>query len=122
MSRQDALEDSIEAKFLTNIRQEQNLSEYRKVHWEGSFAEYLDIVRDHPEVTRSAYQRLYDMIMSHGIEEVLENKDKVIRYKFFTQFAARQGDAIFGLDDLMPGPAQTNGQEPARVGVIIDNK
>src|SRR5580765_2037251 len=83
---------------LSTIRQQQNLNEYRKKHWEGSFDEYLDIVRDHPEVTRSAYQRLYDMIMAHGTEEVYENKEKVIRYKFFTEFAARHADAIYGLD------------------------
>src|SRR6059036_2524463 len=38
------------------------------------------------------------MILSHGVEEVYENKEKVTRYKFFTEFAARHGDAIFGLD------------------------
>ncbi len=83
---------------LSAIRQQLDISEYRKKHWEGSFEEYLDIVRDHPEVTRTAYQRLYDMIMSHGTEEVYEQKEKITRYKFFTDFAARHGDAIFGLD------------------------
>ena len=83
---------------LASLRQQLNLSEYRKTHWEGSFEEYLDIVREHPEVTRTAYQRLYDMILSHGTEEVYENKEKVTRYKFFTEFAARHGDAIYGLD------------------------
>src|SRR5207253_644917 len=66
--------------------------------WEGSFDEYLDIVREHPEVTRSAYQRLYDMILSHGTEEVFETKEKVIRYKFFADFAAQHGDGIYGLE------------------------
>src|ERR1051325_5962951 len=83
---------------LANLRQELNLSDYRKKHWEGSFDEYLDIVSEHPQVTRSAYQRLYDMILSHGTEEVYENKEKVTRFKFFTDFAARHGDAIYGLD------------------------
>jgi serine protein kinase len=83
---------------LANIRQEQNLSEYRKIHWEGSFAEYLDIVREHPEVTRTAYMRLYDMILSHGTDEVFEHKEKIIRFRFFTDYAVRHGDGIFGLD------------------------
>src|SRR5215467_4691762 len=83
---------------LSAIRHQLNLSDYRKKHWEGSFDEYLDIVRDHPEVTRTAYQRLYDMILSHGTEEVYENKEKITRYKFFTEFAAQHGDAIYGLD------------------------
>src|SRR5881227_2986850 len=83
---------------LNSIRQQLNLAEYRKKHWEGSFDEYLDIVREHPEVTRTAYQRLYDMIMSHGTEEGFEGKEKITRFKFFTDFAASQDDGIFGLD------------------------
>jgi serine protein kinase len=83
---------------LAALRPQLNLSDYRKKHWEGSFDEYLDIVRDRPEVTRSAYQRLYDMILSHGTEEVYENKEKITRYKFFTEFASQHGDAIYGLD------------------------
>jgi serine protein kinase len=83
---------------LQAMRQQLNLSDYRKKHWEGTFDEYLDIVRDHPEVTRSAYQRLYDMILSHGTEEVYEQKEKITRFRFFTDFAAQHGDAIYGLD------------------------
>src|SRR5688572_2199770 len=83
---------------LSTLRQKQNLGDYRKKHWEGSFEEYLDIVREQPQVTRSAYQRLYDMILSHGTDESFELKEKLTRYKFFNDFAAQQGDAIYGLD------------------------
>ena len=38
------------------------------------------------------------MILSHGTEEVYEQKEKVTRYKFFTEYAAHHGDAIYGLD------------------------
>src|SRR5437762_3400252 len=89
---------SIGKTLLGELRQNLNLQTYRKIHWEGSFDEYLDIVREHPEVTRNAYQRLYDMILSHGTEEAYENKEKVIRYKFFNEFATRFDDAIYGLD------------------------
>jgi serine protein kinase len=90
---------SISAKFiLDSIRQQLNLPEYHKIHWEGSFEEYLEIVLRHPDVTRTAYQRLFDMIISHGTEEVFENKEKIIRYKFFTEYAVRHGDGIYGID------------------------
>ena len=49
-------------------------------------------------MTRTAYQRLYDMILSHGTEEVYENKEKITRFKFFTEFAAKHGDGIYGID------------------------
>jgi serine protein kinase len=83
---------------IDTLRQQQNLTEYRKKHWEGTFAEYLDLVRADPKITRTAYQRLYDMILSHGVEEVQENKEKVQRFRFFTDFAAKHGDAIYGMD------------------------
>ncbi len=83
---------------LETVRDQLNLPEYQKIHWEGSFEEYLEIVYKHPEVTRTAYQRLYDMILSHGTEEVYEFKEKIVRYRFFTEYAARHGDAIYGLD------------------------
>ena len=83
---------------LQTVRQSLNLQDFKKKHWEGRFSEYLDIVYEHPEVTRNAFQRLYDMILSHGTTEVYEQKEKHIRYKFFTDFAAKHGDAIFGLD------------------------
>ena len=89
---------SVGKAILGTLRQQQNLGDYRKKHWEGAFEDYLDIVRDHPQVTRSAYQRLYDMILSHGTEDSYEQKEKVTRFKFFTDFAARHGDAIYGLD------------------------
>src|SRR6478752_5124257 len=89
---------SIGKSILSTLREQLNLPEYQKIHWEGSFEEYLDIVHRHPEVTRTAYQRLYDMILSHGVEESYEFKEKVTRYKFFTEYAASLADAIFGID------------------------
>src|SRR4051794_16615231 len=89
---------SIGKSILTSIRDQLNLPEYQKIHWEGSFEEYLDIVSQHPEVTRTAYERLYDMILSHGTDEVYEFKEKIVRYRFFTEYATRHADAIFGID------------------------
>lgn len=83
---------------LSELRTELNIGDYRKLHWEGTFEEYLNVVIEHPEVTRTAYQRLYDMILAHGTEEVYENKEKVMRFKFFTEYATKHGDAIYGLD------------------------
>ncbi len=76
----------------------QNYDEYRELHWEGSFEEYLDVVREDPSVCRTAYQRLYDMILSYGREEYIDNKKKIIRYHFFSDPVNNGKDAIFGLD------------------------
>ncbi|HVK13164.1 MAG TPA: serine protein kinase [Gemmataceae bacterium] len=83
---------------LSTLRSDVEINDYKKLHWEGSFEDYLNIVIERPEVTRTAYQRLYDMILSHGTEDSYENKEKVTLYKFFSDFATRQGDAIYGID------------------------
>ena len=71
---------------------------YRELHWEGSFEEYLQIVREKPQVTRNAYQRLYDMIISFGTEEYIDNKKKLVRYNFFKDELNVGQNAIYGLD------------------------
>ncbi len=62
-------------------QQEQHLS------WEGTFAEYFEMVTRNPKLARHAHARIYDMIISHGVEEV----DGHRRYRFFEQ-------ELFGLE------------------------
>jgi serine protein kinase len=76
----------------------QDFKLYRELHWEGGFDDYLTIVRQKPQVTRNAYQRLYDMIISYGTEEYIDNKKKLIRYNFFKDEQNGGTNAIFGLD------------------------
>ncbi len=83
---------------ISQIAGRQNRADYQKSHWQGTFAEYLDIVRRDPKVTRTAYQRMYDMILSHGTEEETVNKEKRVRYLFFDDPIGQGQDAIFGLD------------------------
>jgi serine protein kinase len=86
------------SELINLIGSRQNLDDYQKKHWSGSFAEYLDILQRDPRVTRTAYQRIYDMITSHGTDEVVVNKEKLIRYKFFEDPENDGQDAIFGLE------------------------
>src|SRR3954468_2378062 len=76
----------------------QNLKEYAELNWTGTFEDYLAIVRKNPSVTRSAFQRVYDMILSYGQEEYIDNKKRLIRYNFFKDEQHGGRDAIFGLD------------------------
>lgn len=82
---------------LQSISQRKNPDEYRQEHWEGSFAEYLDIVKHHPQVTRSAFQRLYDMVLSYGSYPIEGSKENLVRYSFFDDPDNGGRDAIFGL-------------------------
>jgi serine protein kinase len=81
-----------------SIAKLQNVEEYRHLHWEGSFDDYLEIVKKQPGIARSAFQRVYDMILSYGREEYIDSRKKLIRYPFFSDGAGNREDAVFGLD------------------------
>ena len=74
----------------------------RRETWEewfrvGTFEDYLQIIRRRPEVTRNAFQRIYDMIVSRGSEEYIDSKKKIVRHRFFSDNVAAK-DAVYGLD------------------------
>jgi len=80
------------------IAQLQDVEQYQVMNWEGSFSDYLDIVREDPNVARNAYQRLFDMIVSFGVDEYTEYKKRIVRYKFFDDPFDHGRDAVFGID------------------------
>jgi serine protein kinase len=86
------------SSLVDRIASMQDFKLYKELTWEGSFEDYLHIVRERPQVTRNAYQRLYDMIISYGTEEYIDNKKKLVRYNFFKDEQNRGANAIFGLD------------------------
>ena len=66
------------------VAQRQDLEQFRRKNWEGTFDAYLDIVRERPEVARNAFERVYDMIVSYGTTAYEEGRDKHVRYNFFS--------------------------------------
>ena len=65
-----------ESGMVAKIAAMQDYDLYRDLSWEGSFEAYLDVIRKHPQVTRNAFQRVYDMIIRYGTEEYTDNKKK----------------------------------------------
>ncbi|AVK87096.1 protein prkA [Lysinibacillus sp. B2A1] len=65
-----------------SYREEEN-----RLKWEGTFADYLSIIKERPEVAQTAHSRVYNMIKSAGVEE----RDGQKMYEFF-------GQEIFGLE------------------------
>ena len=57
--------------------------------WQGTFADYLDLVRENPTIAQSAHARIYQMIAAAGVEKE-ENGHNA--YRFFSQ-------ALFGLTE-----------------------
>ncbi len=86
------------SEIVSAVGQIQDLRTFKDQHWEGTFSEYLDLVREQPEATRSAFQRVYDMILSKGWYEYFDYKKRIIHYNFFDDVDGDGRDAIFGLD------------------------
>ncbi len=63
--------------------------------WKGTMLEYLDIVRDNPDVAKLAHKRLYDRINGDGVEDLnieedsrlqrLHKNEKIKVFKFFEE-------------------------------------
>ncbi|MFE6077976.1 PrkA family serine protein kinase [Paenibacillus sp. NPDC057886] len=62
-------------------------AESDRLSWNGTFEDYIALLREDPTPAMTAHARVYQMIESFGVEEVGGHK----RYKFFEQ-------EIFGLD------------------------
>ena len=43
------------SEIISLVAERQDLDQFRRKNWVGTFEEYLDIVREHPEVTRNAF-------------------------------------------------------------------
>ncbi|MEE2757252.1 MAG: serine protein kinase [Myxococcota bacterium] len=85
-------------KLVEKIAKLQNYEEFADLNWTGSFEDYLKIVRENPTVTRTSFQRVYDMVLSYGSETYSDNKKKLIHYNFFDDPMGDGRDSIFGLD------------------------
>src|ERR671926_1175385 len=92
------LRESGDMNLVSRIAALQDKTSFKELHWEGTFEDYLRIVRENPRVTRTAFQRIYDMILSHGKTEYIDNKKRLIRYHFFHDEPNGGRDAVYGLD------------------------
>jgi len=86
------------SEIISLVGQIQDVRGFREQNWEGTFEEYLDIARQRPEVCRTAYERVYDMILSKGWYEYFDNKKRLLHYNFFDDVDDGGRDAIYGLD------------------------
>ncbi|MFT7641352.1 MAG: serine protein kinase [Pirellulaceae bacterium] len=86
-------------ELISLVAEMQDLTQYRKENWTGTFEEYLDLVRDDPKITRNAFQRVYDMIISHGVETYESSRQETrSHYTFFDDPIENGKDGVFGLD------------------------
>jgi len=75
--------------------------ERKAKHFEGTFLDYLEIVKENPEIPMLAHQRMYKVITEPGVEVIktdenprlrrIYGNDTIKKYKFFA-------DDFFGID------------------------
>jgi serine protein kinase len=70
---------------------------FKKLNEEMSFSEYIDLLYERPRLARTAYQYLYDMILSKGTSKVDRYRKTYIKYNFFEE----SDTPIFGLDETL---------------------
>ncbi len=108
------------SEIISQIGQRQDLVQFRRKNWEGTFADYLDLVGSDPSVTRNAFERVYDMIMSYGTASYEIGREKRVRYKFFDDPDENGRDGVFGLD--IPLQALVNAFKSAAQGFGIEKR
>ena len=79
-----------------NFRESRELIE--SGHEAEGLAQLEKLVQENPLIVRNAHQRLYDMVLSHGVEEIEIDKEKVPRYRFFGDVIEDGKDGVFGLE------------------------
>jgi len=80
------------------IKDSLNVEQFHDEHWQGTFHDYLELIQEDPRVLRTAHQRIYDMILSHGVEEVERDKVKLTRYRFFSDPFDDGADGLYGME------------------------
>ncbi len=82
---------------LSKIAEKFNKDQFQKLNEEMSFSEYLSLVYKNPKLARTAYQYLYDMIISKGTKKVEKYRRTYIHYNFFDNSEI----PIFGLEETL---------------------
>jgi serine protein kinase len=69
---------------------EQFREEEERLKWEGTFADYLELLKEKPWIAQTAHSRVYNMIKDAGVEEVNGKKE----YSFFK-------DQLYGVEESL---------------------
>jgi len=64
----------------------------RQLEWEGTFAEYFELVKQRPELAQLSHARVHRMIMDAGVTK--RDDDSPPQYSFFSE-------ELFGLDESL---------------------
>ncbi|MDP4090081.1 MAG: PrkA family serine protein kinase [Bacillota bacterium] len=75
-----------------------------KYKFEGTFLEYLDMVKENPDVAKLSHKRMYDIIMQNGFEVLKPEENPRIRKIYGNELVKRYNffkNDFFGIDKVL---------------------
>ena len=75
----------------------------RETKFEGRFIDYLEIVRNNPDIAKLSHKRLYDKIINQGVETINLEENPRIRRIYGNEIIKKYGffkDDFFGIDKV----------------------
>jgi serine protein kinase len=84
--------------YIQLARRLDNRKTWKDLHWTGDLAAYMTEVQRDPRLARNAYQRLFDTILSHGVDSSPADAGRPLHYHFFDDPFDEGRDAIFGIE------------------------
>ena len=86
-------------EFILTDRESRN-----KEKFEGTFIDYLELVKANPDIAQLSHKRLYERIMSEGVEVLKGDENPKIRKIYGNETIKRYGffkDDFFGIDKVL---------------------
>lgn len=86
-------------EFIESDRESRNKEKFR-----GTFLDYLQIVKDNPEITKLAHKRVYKMIMDKGVEILKAEENPRIKRIYGNENIRRYGffkNDFYGIDKVI---------------------
>lgn len=86
-------------EFILTDRESRN-----KEKFEGTFIDYLEIIKANPEIAQLSHKRIYERIMSEGVEVLKGDENPKIRKIYGNETIKRYGffkDEFFGIDKVL---------------------
>ena len=86
-------------EFIEIDRENSNKKKFR-----GTFLEYLEIIKENPDIAKLSHKRIYDMIMSKGVESLTPDENPRVRKIYGNDVIRRYGffkDDFYGIDKVI---------------------
>lgn len=86
-------------EFIQNDRESRN-----KEKFEGTFLDYLEILKQNPDLAKLSHKRIYDMVVSKGVEVLKGEENPKIKRIYGNDVIRRYGffrDDFFGIDKVI---------------------